>query len=255
MNVDMDDDTQSSKWNEQLSQNFIDYGQYFVPDRDEQIRVIVELLPESIAPYTVIELCCGEGLLAEAILERYPHCQIWGYDGSHQMLIKASSRLRRFGDRFLPMTFNLADYSWRNQVENIQAIVTSLALHHLPGSEKAKLFSDVYHMLVPGGVFIIADIIDPKHPRGRTLAATSYDVAVRDRSLELDGSLDGFEFFQREGWNIFHYLDPEDIDKPSPLYDQLKWLGIAGFICIDVFWMRAGHAIFGGWRGEENGSK
>jgi hypothetical protein len=30
------------------------------------------------------------------------------------------------------------------------------------------------------------------------------------------------------------------------LLDQLKWLEGAGFVDVDVYWMRAGHAIFGG---------
>jgi tRNA (cmo5U34)-methyltransferase len=30
--------------------------------------------------------------------------------------------------------------------------------------------------------------------------------------------------------------------------DQLEWLELAGFSCVDLFWMRAGHAIFGGWK-------
>jgi tRNA (cmo5U34)-methyltransferase len=38
----------------------------------------------------------------------------------------------------------------------------------------------------------------------------------------------------------------DPVDKMSPLFDQLKWLEQAGFASVDVFWMRAGHAIFGG---------
>ena len=52
------------------------------------------------------------------------------------------------------------------------------------------------------------------------------------------------------GIGIIH-LDPEDIDKPSPLLTQLKWLEQAGFKAVDVFWMQAGHAIFGGWKPED----
>ena len=40
--------------------------------------------------------------------------------------------------------------------------------------------------------------------------------------------------------------EPDSIDKPSPLFDQLKWLDKAGFTDVDVFWMKVGHAIFGG---------
>jgi SAM-dependent methyltransferase len=255
INIDMDNGLQDNKWNEQLTQDFIDYGRYFVPDRDEQIQVIVDLLPVVDESYSIIELCCGEGLLADAILEQHQNCRVRGYDGSKQMLEKASTRLMRFEDRFQPIVFDLADDSWRDQRENVQAVVTSLAVHHLVGSEKEKLSADVYKMLSPGGTFIIADIIDPNHPRSKKLAAKNYDQFVKERSIALDGNTEAFDFFQSEGWNIFHELDPEDIDKPSPIYDQLAWLHAAGFIHIDVFWVRAGHAIFGGWKGTDDEPK
>ena len=46
---------------------------------------------------------------------------------------------------------------------------------------------------------------------------------------------------------MYRYYDPGDIDKPSRLLDQLTWLAQAGFAQVAVVWMRAGHAIFGGW--------
>jgi hypothetical protein len=45
---------------------------------------------------------------------------------------------------------------------------------------------------------------------------------------------------------MYRYFDPDDIDRPSRLFDQLKWLERAGFVDVDVYWMQAGHAIFGG---------
>ncbi len=36
-------------------------------------------------------------------------------------------------------------------------------------------------------------------------------------------------------------------DQPSRLSDQLRWLTDAGFTGAGCFWMRAGHAIFGGF--------
>jgi hypothetical protein len=50
---------------------------------------------------------------------------------------------------------------------------------------------------------------------------------------------------------MYRYFDPDDIDKPSRLLDQLKWLEQAGFADVDVYWMLAGHAIFGGRKAEQ----
>ncbi|MCI0398677.1 MAG: class I SAM-dependent methyltransferase [Chloroflexi bacterium] len=237
-----------SGWDEQVSQLFIDYGRYFVPNREQQLQTIAGLVPRLDRPGLIVELCCGEGLLAEWLLERDPAATVIGFDGSAEMLHRAGERLARFGARFQPRPFDLFDTSWRKVDEPAQAVVTSLALHHLDGPQKQALFRDVYGMLTAGGAFIIADIVEPTHSQGWQVAAQAWDEAVRERALALDGTLDGFDFFERERWNLYRYYDPEDIDKPSPLFDQLKWLEQAGFTAVDVYWMRAGHAIFGGWK-------
>jgi tRNA (cmo5U34)-methyltransferase len=169
-----------------------------------------------------------------------------GLDGSAEMLARARERLARFGDRFQCRAFDLASTDWRQPEHAFHAVVSSLCIHHLAGLQKQALFSDVYGMLVEGGAFVIADIVEQSTDEGRRLAAEAWDEAVRGRSLELDGNTRAFEFFKRERWNTFWYLDPEDIDKPSPLFDQLKWLEEAGFVDVDVHWMLAGHAVFSG---------
>ena len=240
-------------WDERVSRLFIDYGRYFVPERERQIEIIASLLPSLDRPYTVMELCCGEGLLAEALLERSPTCTVRGLDGSPEMLQRAQTRLVRFGERFLGELFDLTDDAWRVINKPVQAVVTSLALHHLDGPRKSALFNDVHRMLAPEGAFIVADIVEPTHSVGWELAAREWDEAVQERCRKLDGNNHAYEYFDREHWNIYRYFDPQDIDKPSPLFSQLKWLEQAGFVAVDVFWMRAGHAIFGGWRSDTVG--
>ncbi len=169
-------------------------------------------------------------------------------DGSAVMLERAGQRLARFADRVRLTSFDLADRSWRRLEHPVQAVVSSLAIHHLDGEGKQLLFQDVYALLTQGGVFIIADMVDPATNPGRNVAADAWDEVVRQRSLELDGSTAGWDFFLREGWNTYRYLDPDDIDHPSPLFDQLKWLEQSDFVGIDVHFMQAGHALFSGWK-------
>ena len=108
----MENSDNSDQWNESLSQEFIDYGRYFVPERERQIKIIVELLAQQDTDSTVIELCCGEGLLVEAILTRYPSVTVHGLDGSPEMLRKAKQRLTSFDGRFQLRQFDLADHTW-----------------------------------------------------------------------------------------------------------------------------------------------
>lgn len=238
-------------WTPTDSQTFLDYGRYFVPERERQMETIRGLIPPAAEGDLLVELCCGEGLLAQALLERFPGAALLGLDGAPEMLAAAGRRLAEFGERFRPRLFDLARSEWRVEIQKAHAVVSSLAIHHLDGPEKQQLFADVYRMLAPGGVFVIADLIAPAGKQAESVAADAWDWAVRKRSLEFDGNLTGFELFQSEQWNMYRYFDPDDIDKPSPLFDQLRWLAAAGFEDVDVYWMQAGHAIYGGVKGEE----
>jgi tRNA (cmo5U34)-methyltransferase len=243
-----DDAAFQAGWSEETSRLFIDYGRYFVPERDQQMRLIADLLSFLEGPAHILELCCGEGLLAEILLERLPMITVHGLDGSSEMRQRARERLARFGERFRCAPFDLASRSWRRPELDIAAVVSSMAVHHLTAPEKRELFSDVHQMLAEGGALVIADIVEQKTGSGTRLAAEAWDRIVHRQSIEQSGDTRAFDFFQREGWNTFSFLDPEDIDKPSPLYDQLCWLEQAGFVGVDVHWMLAGHAVFSGWK-------
>jgi tRNA (cmo5U34)-methyltransferase len=187
------------------------------------------------------------------VLEKHPQASLWAIDGSPEMLARARQSLAAWGSRFNAAQYNLQDADWRSLDTPAsilpgpaRAVISSMAVHHLDGEEKAALFRDLYHLLAPGGALILADIIAPVDPHWQAAAAAQFDDVVRQRSKALDGNLLAFEYFQREHWNIYHY--PDAMDKPSPIYDQLGWLGKAGFIHADVYWMKAGHAIYGAFR-------
>lgn len=244
----MQDSVIKPQWEEESSQDFIDYGKYFVPDREIQIDCICEVIPQPFKPAYILDLCCGAGLLTRALLDKFPECHVYGLDGSPTMIAQAERELAAYGERFKTRQFDLAATDWCEFPFPVHAVVSSLAIHHLDGTEKQVLFKDIASLLMPGGSFIIADLTEPMDQFGKGLAAKIWDETVRKRSLDLDGDLKGYDYFCELGWN--HYAqsepDPDSIDKPSSLFDQLKWLDEAGFVDVDVFWMKAGHAIFGG---------
>lgn len=235
-------------WQESDSQDFIDYGRFFVPQREYQLQTIADLIPPPDSPARILELSCGEGLLAEVLLKRFPDVTVHGYDLSPAMLEQAQQRLAHFGRRFVPRQFELAQTEWRTGEPTFHAVVSSLTVHHLDGPDKLRLFLDLYPMLQPGGTLVIADLIAPTRPLGTAVAARAWDEAVRQRSRQLAGDDTAFEQFQRLKWNLYRYpVDPNvDIDKPSSLFDQLKWVEQAGFTAVDVHWALAGHIIYSG---------
>jgi tRNA (cmo5U34)-methyltransferase len=236
------------RWQEEDSQTFIDYGRYFIPERETQIDIICSLIPAAPGQQHILDLCCGEGVLAGALLEHLPEYHVYGLDGSPTMLERAQTALRSYGGRFQTQLFDLAREDWRTFPSPVHAVVSSLAIHHLDAVQKQQLFRDIWRLLSPGGVFVIADVIQPITQLGVAAAAKMWDEAVRQRSLQLGGDLRAYQHFLDVKWNSFAYPEdePDPVDKMSPLLDQLKWLEQAGFVDVDVFWVKAGHAIFGG---------
>jgi len=233
----------NSGWSDDDSRLFIDYGRYFVPEREAQLQTIAAMVPPPAGDGLVLELACGTGLLAETILQRFPTLAVTGLDGSDAMRTAAATRLAPFGSRFAVAPFDLAAADWRTSYRDLHAVVSSLAIHHLDGPGKAQLFRDLLQLLRPGGALIIADLVAPTTAAGWQLAADAWDRAVHQSAPP-----EAADLFARERWNMYRYFDPNDFDQPSTLLEQLTWLQEAGFVAVDVTWMQAGHAIFGGRR-------
>jgi len=241
-------ETEQPSWSEDNSLFFLYFGAYFVPEREIQAQTICDMIPQMEGSPIFYDLCCGEGLLSEVLLQSFPTARVKAFDGSTVMLEKAEVRLGRFKGRFSTHSFDLTATDWRNPDEKVQAVVSSLGVHHLNQEGKIALFGDVFRMLQPGGVFLMADMIRPVSPAGMRHAASAYDEEVLRRSLHLTGDRTVFDFFVEQQWNFFQY--PHDpLDHPSPLLDQLDWLRQAGFEGVDVYWLKAGHAVFGGQKG------
>ncbi len=234
-------------WDEADSREFIDHGRIFVPDREEQIATVLDLIPEP-GDGLLVDLCCGAGPLTAALLERFPRARVLAMDLSPAMLEHVQATFGAYGERLQTRQFDLMDDSWRRFPEPVHAFVSSLAIHHLDGEGKRHLYQDLAAALALGGAVVIADLVRPATPAAQALAAKAWDEATRQRSLEIAGDLGPFEKFCAERWNFYADPEPDPIDQPSPLVDQLRWLAEAGLIGVDVHWLKAGHAVFGGFR-------
>ena len=242
----------SHQWSERESNLFLNVAEIFVPARAEQTSTLLQLIPAAAGEeFLAVELAAGEGALAEAVLENFSHCHYLALDGSEAMRERMRQRLARFGERLEIRPFELTEQSWRKDLpDQVRCVLSSLSVHHLDGSGKRRLFHDMFKHLEPGGALLLADIVQPVDQRVANFFAQQYDKIVREQSLALRGDLSGFEEFQQEEWNYFRhdYNKPDTYDHPSPLHEQLRWLEEVTFRTVDCFWMRAGHAIYGGYK-------
>ena len=246
------EETAQHGWSEDASTTFIDTADLFVPARAEQIATLVALIPaRPDEAFTIAELASGDGTLAQAILDAFPLCSYLALDGSDVMREALRARLAAYGDRVTVRPFRMEAREWREALPTpLRCVVSSLCVHHLEGEAKRDLFADMAASLEPGGALLLADVVEPATPWLASLYARQYDEIVQQQSLAAYGDLRGFDRFEDEQWNYFShdYGIPDSIDHPSPLADQLLWLRDAGYVLVDCFWLRAGHAVFGGYR-------
>ena len=68
-----------------IQEIFIDLAEIFVPGRAEQVSALLDLIPaRADERFTIVELASGEGILAQAILERFsrvPLCRARRFRG------------------------------------------------------------------------------------------------------------------------------------------------------------------------------
>jgi tRNA (cmo5U34)-methyltransferase len=241
----------ASAWQESDSAHFIDLGRIYTPRRDEMRDAFLDLIPAATGDrFTGVELGTGQGWLTEAILRRYPKARMIGLDGSETMLRATADLLAPYSGRYELRSFRLEDHQWRAALpDGLRCVVSSLVVHHLHGPEKTALFRTLHEKLAPGGALLIADVVDPTSPWGRRHMANAWNAEVEYQSVEYGGDRWAFDQFVADKWNIYDFpVDEDDIDHPSTLPEQLGWLIETGFVGVDAFWVRAGHALFGGYK-------
>jgi tRNA (cmo5U34)-methyltransferase len=241
-------------WTEADSRAFVDDGAVFVPSREEQLATLCALVPaRPDEAFTVAELGAGAGVLARAVLEAFPRCRYVALDGSPTMREQLAAMLRSHAARLEVRRFDLASRDWRAALPSpLRCVLASLVVHHLPAAGKRRLFADLARRLEPGGAVLLADVVEPTSAAARETFARQWDDAARAQSLALTGGLEAFQRFQSGGWNFYRGA-PEPYDQPSRVDEQLRWLRAAGFATVDCVWMRAGHAIVGGWLAPRGG--
>ncbi len=134
----------------------------FIPGYETMLRVAAGQVA-SIAANLVIDLGAGTGALAEAILSTGKVGAVELFDVDPEMLERARARLSRFRKqtRFRERSFELP-------LPPCNAVVASLALHHIPALDrKQALYQRICNALLPGGLFVNADVALPSNPKER----------------------------------------------------------------------------------------
>lgn len=113
---------------------------------------------------TVLELCCGAGVLGHHLLTEQPNITYIGIDQSEPLLGAARELLAPFTHRATLLQADLNQSSWKRQLmglkKEIDAVVSMQSLHDLGGEDEvSRIYRLAYDQLTPGGLFMNADLI------------------------------------------------------------------------------------------------
>jgi tRNA (cmo5U34)-methyltransferase len=180
-------------------------------------------------PPRVLDLGAGTGILSAAILDRRPDARMHLLDASEAMLGQARLRLGRWEP-----TISVGSMTDALPAGPFDAVVSSLAIHHLEDDAKRALYGRIHEVLAPGGILVNAEQV-----RGRT-----------DRIQRLFESmhLDGARHLGSDEAEIARAVDRMRHDRCATVDDQIRWLDDLGYSDSTCFYQWFGFAVFGGWK-------
>jgi tRNA (cmo5U34)-methyltransferase len=212
--------------------------------RRERNRAVPLQFMASLLPFgeqeavTFLDLGAGTGAASRAILGRYPRSTALLADFSAAMMSAGERELQPFTGRYRYIEFDMSAGPWPAAIPAaLDAVVTSMCVHHLPDGRKQGLFTEIFEHLVPGGWYLNFDPVRAEDPVVEAAWARVNDhrdpeaaVKRRHRTPQEQARYD----------NHVRYL--------IPLNRQLGYLRSAGFQGIDVYWKNLENVIYGGCR-------
>jgi len=188
--------------------------------------------------FTFLDLGAGTGNASQAILDRYPAARAILSDFSAEMMGAGELEMRRFAGRYEYVEFDMLAGEWPAAIPAaIDAVVTSLCVHHLPDARKQSLFAEIHQRLVPGGWYLNYDPVRSDDP---TVAATW------ERAIDRVDPEAARKRHHRTAEEHARYAN--HVRYMVPLEQQLSYLRAAGFQGIDVHYKRLDYVIYGGQR-------
>lgn len=195
--------------------------------------ILTMLLFPSARTVRVLELGTGTGNLTQKVLTRFPHSTVVGYDLSEQMLAQARAKLAAFEAR---LQLGQGDISQTVFPGPVDAVISAIAVHHVPPPSKPILFHRVYAALRPGGVLVLGDAFQATTPAlgdtyrrliAEEMERRGVDTAAADAYRSRSGPSGGAS---------------------TQVQAYLRWMQQAGFVNVDCVWKHFGRAVVYGER-------
>ena len=229
--------------NEELAALFLNEVRGGIPYAADQLDIMVRVLGLAERPIgRFLDLGCGDGTIARAVLNRFPSAEAVLVDFSEPMLAAARAHLLDASCHVLQVDFG--DPTWVGRVADwapFDAIVSGYAIHHQPDDRKRALYGEIYDLLSAGGIFVNVEHVAPATPR---VSALSDELFV-DSLTAHNGRLGGQKTREQIATDYVRRPD-KAANILAPVEDQCAWLREIGFVDVDCYFKVFELAVFGG---------
>ncbi|MBD3239050.1 MAG: methyltransferase domain-containing protein [Chitinivibrionales bacterium] len=196
-----------------------------IPRYLEQHHVVAELLPDDRdRQYRVLDLGCGNGVLAEVVLRKLPRAHVTGFDITDEMLQAFEHKVAAFTKSYRLV---LGDYRVDSIGGSYDIVLAGLTLHHLTTDERRSFYGTLFASMNPGAVLVSRDVIIDDDDRVR-----EHQYALWKQHMRAHGE-------DPEHWYHKHLAK----DHPVTLGSMLSWMREAGFVEASCYWRLHNFAI------------
>lgn len=190
-----------------------------IPVFDDFYRIAIESVEIEDPLPNILEIGTGTGLFTEMFLKKYPNAKMDLVDIAEDMLNIAKDRFQTNTN----LNYYLEDITkFEPEDKQYDAIISSLAIHHLSNPEKKELYHKICEWIKPEGIFLNAEMI---------AGETKYLSKMYENweiKVAMEAGLDENE--------IQKALERMNLDIKAPVSKQLNWLENAGFSNVDCIY-------------------
>lgn len=167
--------------------------------------------------FSILDLGCGNGNLAEYLGKKHYSGKYLGVDGSSNLVgnIQRQSESGSFIPKF--QTLEITDPGWeqRLQEESFSLVLSFAVFHHIPGfSLRTEIFRTIKKILPQGGLFIHSNwqFMNSQKLSGRVVPWNAIGLSTRDVEPG-DHLLDWRAETDQTGYRYVHLFSEEELSQ------------------------------------------
>ncbi len=201
-----------------IAEDYDNQRKELIPVFDDFYGMAIESIEIDAKKPKVLEIGPGTGLFSEMFLEKFPDAEMDLVDLAENMLNIAK---QRFSDK-TNLNFILKDILDFSPDEKYDAVISSLAIHHLEPDDQKKLYERIFHWLKDDGIFVNAEMIAGESEFSNDMYERWTIKKTKENNLDDEAKDAAIERLK--------------LDMKSPISTHFKWLKDAGFSNIDCIY-------------------